>query len=163
MNMKHKTKDITLCDQRGMTMIELVAALAVLSIGVMGIVKMHVEDMRQTRALQEDYLATRLMENEWAYLQTNPPQGTQESEKFLHTFDESLLREMKTTLHSKQVVNSQGLLEVQLRVEWFSTLGRFKHQEATMLLPKRSMGVTPMPHGQDVRAPLIPATGDQHD
>jgi prepilin-type N-terminal cleavage/methylation domain-containing protein len=170
----------TKTNQHGMTMIELVAALAILSIGVMGIVKMHVEDMRQTRALQEDYLATRLIENEWAYLQANPPQDILEAEKFQHTFDPALLREMKTILHTTQVVNSPGLLEVHLQVEWFSTLGRFKHKEATMLLTNRRMispntnytsqiGEQGRPdlvnkfHGQDVRAPLPITAGVRND
>jgi len=141
--MTKKSLNTKIARNSGATLVEIIAALGVVSAGVMGVVQMHFQDMRQTRALQEEYVAARLIENEWAYVQAAPGFLSAAGEgKFRHGFDDALLRELHTQANWKKR-DGGDLLELRLEVRWFSTLGRLKNKEAAFLLLP-----TPSPQGE---------------
>jgi len=123
----------------GVSLLEAMAALFVLSVGLMGLMKMFLVAMDTTKELHEQDIAMRAIQNEMEVLRAHGriEEGTDGDERAF----ESITPELERLFDAKSSVQvrpysetSVALREITLRVVWTSRHGRRIEKKATTLM-----------------------------
>jgi type II secretory pathway pseudopilin PulG len=127
--------------RQGAALIELVAALFVISVGAMGVVQSYVVGMDKARIINEYDIATRILTNELEHLRAQP----------FATLEETAQRPFQTqTPELSRLVNAEGtntialpypnlpdLKQVTVRLRWTGEHGRTITKQFTTFLARK--------------------------
>lgn len=123
----------------GVSLLEAMAALFVLSVGLMGLMNMFLVAMDTTKQVHEQNIATRAIQNEMETLRAHG--RIEESVDKNDRPFESVTPELQRLFNAKSSVqirpyadNNTALREVTLRVVWTSRHGRRIEKKATTLM-----------------------------
>lgn len=125
----------TIHDHRGMTMIELIGAIAIFTVVSIGVNQMYIRGFSATKEARQELSAARLLANEleaWRIVATKGlrPAAAQPL-RSLNTEDR-LLENLKGTVDVAAVPDvAPGLFELVVRLDWTGPGGRQLHREAT--------------------------------
>ncbi len=126
--------------KRGVYLLEVTAAMAVLSIGIMGTLQLFHVGIKAMQTAEEGQIAMRAIENELETLRAMPSSlhhDTMEQAFISNTPEIDWLHGARSVV-TTEPGPEKTLAEVRVRIDWIGDKGRVMHREVIALIPKRS-------------------------
>jgi len=124
--------------QRGITLLEVICAVSIITIGVFGVIQLYIQGMRETRTIWQHQVATTVISNEIERLRALPA-GMQSGEsRFALALDGEVQTELPDSrgkvLLQRRPQLPEGLIEARVWLRWTGPHARQITREVTTLL-----------------------------
>ncbi len=131
-------------NQKGFSLIELSAALFILTVGLFGVIQMYHFGLDKLNAVREFTLATQAIQNEIETLRTMPFSSLENGERqgFIAAVPElETLVQVSPTVSIRDFIEGRGeVKEVTVRIKWIGEHGRVIEKSLTTLIADKGRG-----------------------
>ncbi|MBI2423872.1 MAG: hypothetical protein HYV27_13660 [Candidatus Hydrogenedentes bacterium] len=127
--------------ESGFSTMELITALFVFSVGIMGILQTYFYTLEQGRGVREIALADQLIQNEWQYLKAQPFDAVAAFNELPFQHLPALPERLHMAQSQLAVVRNEtapGLLDVEVQVKWIYRQGRVAERTQHFLLADKT-------------------------
>lgn len=121
-------------NKRGAIMLELIAALGVLSISGLGMYEIYHVGIRHIQVSQERAIASRYLENAWEQFQQTPLDAMADGmldTTALSPAEHEMLSEVSTQVEVYPYADSTSAQQITITIEWDSRAGRHLTESVT--------------------------------